>query len=152
MAFEATAGNGGGLIIDSSADVGGAELGPRPMELVLLALAGCTGMSVMSLLRRSVGQVVDYQVTAKGRQRETHPRIFSSIAVEHAICGQGITAGSVARAVTFAATRFCPVAAMLGEVAEITETWVLIDAASGDEVGRGEGDPSRALPFAGEGR
>ena len=137
MAFEATAGTGGGLTIDASPDLGGAELGPRPMELLLLALAGCTGMSVLSILRRSVGQLVDYQVAATGRQRETHPRIFTSIEVEHTVRGQGLTAMEVERAVTYAATRFCPVAAMLGEVAELTETWVLIDAATGIEVERG---------------
>jgi len=73
MAFEATAGTGGSLTIDASGDVGGAELGPSPMELLLLGLAGCTGMSVLSLLRRSTGKVVDYRVATRGQQRAAHP-------------------------------------------------------------------------------
>jgi len=138
MAFEATAGTGGALTIDASRDVGGADVGPTPMELLLLGLAGCTGMSVLSLLRRSTGKVVDYRIATRGKQREAHPRIFTTIAVEHTVRGRGLTAGEVERAVTLAATRFCPVAAMLGEVADIAETWVLIDDASGEVVGRGE--------------
>jgi putative redox protein len=93
-------------------------------------------MSVLSLLRRSTGKVVDYRVATRGQQRPAHPRIFTAIAVEHTIRGSGLTAGEVERAVTLAATRYCPAAAMLGEVADMVETWVLIDDETGDVVGR----------------
>jgi putative redox protein len=136
MAFDATAGTGGSLTIDAGPELGGADLGPRPMELLLLALGGCTGMSVLSILRRSAGRIADYQVTVKGRQRESHPRIFTSIEVEHRLRGEGLTTKEVERAIA-AATRFCPVAAMLGEAVEIAESWVLIEEGSGVEIGRG---------------
>ena len=148
MAFEASAGSGGSLILDASPDLGGANRGPRPMELLLLGLAGCTGMSVLSVLRRSDGEIVDYRVSTRGTQRHAHPRVFTTIEVEHRIRGRGLTPDAVDRAVLLAATRFCPVAAMLGEVADVVETWLLLDDATGAEIGKGRilpGDPAEAL-------
>jgi putative redox protein len=138
MAFTTTSGSGFSLTLDSSPDLGGSNQGPQPMEALLLALAGCTGMSVLSALGRARAGVTGYNVKVHGERAETYPKVFTRIAVEHTLRGRGLSAAAVKRAVELAATRYCAVSATLGEVADISETWRIVDADSGEEI-KGDG-------------
>jgi putative redox protein len=121
MAFRATTGSGHQLLLDTAPDHGGAGRGPTPMELVLVALGGCTGMDVISILRKMRQDVTGYEVRVTGDERaETHPRVYTAITVEHIVRGRNLDDASVARAVELSATRYCPVSAMLGETATVT--------------------------------
>src|ERR1051326_1746002 len=133
MTFRASTASGHELVMDASPDVGGTESGVRPMELLMAGLGGCTGMDVISILRKMRQDVTSYDVRVSGEQAPEHPKVFTSIQVEHVVRGRALKEDMVRRAVELSATRYCPAAAMLGQAAHIDFTYRLIDADSGQE-------------------
>jgi putative redox protein len=133
MAFRATTGTGHQIVMDAAPDVGGGDAGPRPMEMLLVGLGGCTGIDVISILRKMRQDVSGYQIRLHGERATEHPKVFTSITVEHVVRGRGLNPDAVKRAVELSATRYCSAAAMLGRVARIEETYRTIDEASGQE-------------------
>ncbi len=85
MRFTAESGSGHRVTLDADEKGGGENLGFRPMELLLVGLAGCTGMDVISILRKKRQQVTDYQVQVRGVRAEDHPMVFVEITVEHVV-------------------------------------------------------------------
>lgn len=137
MEFLATSENGHTMTLDAAPAVGGQNRGPRPMELLLLGLGGCTGMDVISMLRKMNQEVSSYRVRLHAEQAEAHPRVFTRIEVEHVVRGRNLRQSAIHRAVELSATRYCAAAAMLGQTAEIGECYRIIDEDSGAEtVGR----------------
>ena len=119
MTFEAQTPSGHSLTLDASPEHGGEGHGPSPMETLLVALAGCTGMDVISLLRKMRQNVTGYEVRVSGIQADEHPRIYTSVDVEHIVTGVGLEATKVERAVELSATRYCPVSATLSGVGTV---------------------------------
>jgi putative redox protein len=133
MAFRATTGTGHQIVMDGAPDVGGGDAGPRPMEMLLVGLGGCTGMDVISILRKMRQDVSGYQVRLHGERATDHPKVFTSITVEHVVRGRGLSPDAIKRAVELSATRYCSAAAMLSRAARIEETYRVVDEASGQE-------------------
>ena len=133
FAFRATFGSGGSLVLDANPPVG-KDLGPRPMELLPAALAGCTGMDVIGILRKMRQEVTGYAVEVRAERAEMHPQVLTAIAVEHVVRGRGLDPEQVRKAVELSATKYCSVGAMLREVADLTESYRVVDEASGAEV------------------
>ncbi len=133
MRFEATLGSGHRVILDAASEVGGQDAGPRPMEMLLLGLGGCTGMDVISILRKMRQDVTGYEIRLSGERATEHPKVFTAIVVEHVVRGRGLSEESVRRAVELSATRYCSAAAMLGKVARIDERYRMVDETSGQE-------------------
>jgi putative redox protein len=134
MAFEATSTSGHSMMLDSAEDAGGKNLGFRPMELLAMGLGGCTGMDVISLLRKMQQQVSEYQVRVDGTRQSEHPRVFTDLAVEHVVKGKQIQESSVRRAVELSATKYCPASAMLSKAARVTHYYRIVDEDSGEEI------------------
>jgi putative redox protein len=130
MAFRATADSGLSVLLDSSADAGGSGLGPTPMELLLMALGGCTAMDVISILRKMRQDVTDYRVEVRGERAETHPKVYTSIEVVHVVTGRGVSREQAQRAVDLSAGTYCSVSAMLGASATVTHRLELVEAAA----------------------
>lgn len=127
-AFRVRMSSGHEIVLDSSPENGGEERGARPMEMVLTALAGCTGMDVISMLRKMRQDVTGYAVHVVGAERAAdYPRIFTRITVEHVVRGRGLNAADVARAVELSATKYCPVSGMLDKAAEVTHTYRIVE-------------------------
>jgi len=99
------------------------------MELLLSGLAGCTGMDVISILRKQRQDVTAYEVHVTGIRAEEHPMVFVEITVEHIVTGHHIKPEAVARAIQLSEERYCGAGAMLGKVAHLTHTYRLIEAA-----------------------
>ena len=97
--------------------------GPQPPRLLLLALAGCTAMDVISILRKKRQQVSGLSVEAQGSRADQHPRVYTRIEVLYRVRGQHVDPQAVARAIELSVTRYCPVIAMLGKVAEVTTSY-----------------------------
>lgn len=136
MIFRASTASGHELVMDSSPDVGGTESGARPMELLMAGLGGCTGMDVISILRKMRQDVTSYEVRVSGERASEHPKIFTTILVEHVVRGRQLKVDSVKHAVELSATRYCPAAAMLGQAARIEHTYRVIDEATpGEQTG-----------------
>jgi putative redox protein len=123
MEFRAESGTGHRVTLDASAADGGEDAGFRPMELLLVGLAGCTGMDVISILRKKHQEVTRYEVRVQGTRAETHPMVFTDIVVEHYVTGRHIDPAAVARAIELSESRYCGAGAMLGVVARLIHTY-----------------------------
>jgi putative redox protein len=126
MGFRAKTGSGHEVLMDAAPDVGGADGGARPMELLLAGLAGCTGMDVISILRKMRQDVVDYEVTVVGERAEEHPHVYTRIVVEHIVSGRGLIEANVARAVELSATRYCAASATLEKAAKVEHRYKIV--------------------------
>jgi putative redox protein len=133
MALRAITASGHELNMDAAPEVGGNDSGARPMELLLAGLGGCTGMDVISILRKMRQDVTSYEVRLAAERASEHPRVFTGIGVEHVVHGRSLSTDAVRRAVELSATRYCSAAAMLGKVARIEESFRVIDDATGQE-------------------
>jgi putative redox protein len=94
-----------------------------PMELLLLALGSCTGVDVISILKKQRQDVTDYRIEVKGERREEFPRSYTRLEVRHILRGRGISEHSVARAIELSDQKYCSVAATLRGTAEIVTSY-----------------------------
>lgn len=94
-----------------------------PMELLLLALGGCTAVDVVSILKKKRERVTDYRVEVRGERREEHPRAYTRIEVRHVVRGHGVSEKAVASAVELSETKYCSVAATLRPGVELVTTF-----------------------------
>ncbi len=129
MRFDAESGSGHHVILDAAEHGGGENLGFRPMELLLVGLAGCTGMDVISILRKKRQDVTGYEVQVRGTRAEDQPMVFVEITVEHIVTGRRIQPEAVARAISLSEERYCGAGAMLGKVAHLTHIYRIIELA-----------------------
>lgn len=128
MRFAIEGGSGHQVIVDASEQEGGHNAGFRPLELLLVGLAGCTGMDVISILRKKRQNVTAYEVHVQGVRAEEHPKVFVEITVEHVLTGHQLQAGAVERAIHLSEERYCGAGAMLGKVAHLTHTYRIVEA------------------------
>ena len=100
-----------------------------PMELLLIALGGCTAVDVESILKKKRQQVTGYRVEVRGERREEHPRAYTRIEVRHFVRGRGVSEAAVASAVELSETKYCSVAATLRPGVEIVTTYEVVEDA-----------------------
>lgn len=113
LGFDARTRSGHVVPLDATPEMGGREHGPRPMEMLLVGLAGCTGMDVLAILRKMRQQVTSYEVRVRDRRAKEHPKRFVEIVVEHVVRGPALDEAAVARAVQLSAEKYCPASAAL---------------------------------------
>jgi len=113
------------VVMDGPAEFGGSDAGIRPKELVLLALAGCTGSDVVTILRKKRASFdrLDIRVTAE--QAEEHPQVFTSIHLEFLFHGDDLRPADVERAIELSETKYCAVNAMLRGSVTITRSYTI---------------------------
>jgi putative redox protein len=128
MNFTATADSGHNITLDSDASVGGEDQGPRPMELILEGLVGCTAMDVISIMRKKRQNVTGFEVTAHAERAEEHPKVFTSVAIKYTFWGKDIDPKAVERSIELSEKRYCPAQAMLAPIMPITLTYEIIEA------------------------
>jgi putative redox protein len=129
LRFEGSADSGFSLPLDTNAASGGGT-GFSPMELLLVGLAGCTGMDVVSILRKKQQDVTALEIAVQGDRRDEYPRIYSRITVEFIVTGHNVDRAAVERAVELSATKYCSVQAMLDKAATIEHRITIQEAAS----------------------
>ena len=118
MSFESEV-NGHNIIIDAEKDFGGNNLGPRPKPLLLLALSGCTGMDVVSLLKKMKVQYDEFYIDVKGILSEEHPKYYKEIQLIYNISGQKVDKNKVDKAIRLSQEKYCGVNFMLGKSSSI---------------------------------
>lgn len=111
--------------LDAAPESGGQGYGPKPKPFVLMALAGCTGMDVVSILNKMRMTWKSFDVDVSGDLVEEHPRAYDKIHITYRFAGDALDRAKIERAVELSLTRYCGVAAMLGKTAEITHEIVL---------------------------
>jgi putative redox protein len=119
MAFE-TEVNGHKIILDASPAVGGENLGPRPKLLMLSALAGCTGMDVVSILKKMRVELDDLHITVEGDLTEEHPKHFYSMHIIYEFTGKDLPMDKLEKAVALSEERYCSVRAVYKKAMEMT--------------------------------
>lgn len=98
-----------------------------PMEMLLLALGGCTGVDVISILQKKRQHVTDYRIEVSGERRDDHPRAYTRLFVKHIVRGRGVSEKAVADAVELSDKKYCSVAASLRGSAEIITSYEIIE-------------------------
>ena len=121
MRFDIDTDSGHKIVVDTEEGNAGA----RPMELLLVALAGCTGMDVISILRKKRHDVTNYEVRIHGLRAEEHPKVYKEITVEHVFSGHNIEATAVQRALQLSQEKYCGVGNTLDKTANITHTFTI---------------------------
>lgn len=99
-----------------------------PLELLLIALGGCTGADVISILRKKREDVTDYRVEVRGEQREDYPKSFRRMEVRHILTGRGISKTAVEQAIELSTTKYCSVSASLRPTVEIVNSYEIHEA------------------------
>ena len=100
---------------------------PSPMELLLLALGSCTGVDVVSILRKKRQNVTDYRVEVRGQRRDEYPRSYKRMEVHHIVTGRNVSERSVAQAIELSEKKYCSVAATLRPTAEVVSSFEVIE-------------------------
>ena len=114
-----------GFSIDTDAkeEAGGVGAGPDPVRFLLLGLAGCTAMDVISILRKKRQEVVGLEVEVHGSRVDEHPKVYEQIEVIYRVEGKGVDAKALERAIELSETRYCPVMAMVSKTAKIVSRY-----------------------------
>ncbi|MEN8124253.1 MAG: OsmC family protein [Bacteroidota bacterium] len=111
---------GGSFKIDANSDVGGEGLGPRPKALMLSSLAGCTGMDVISLLKKMRAEVDNLEIDVTGELTDVHPKYYHKVHVEYRFYGKDFKKDKIEKSVNLSQDRYCGVSEMFRQFAELT--------------------------------
>lgn len=124
MSFE-TSLNGHKIVIDADEKVGGKDRGPRPKALLLVSLAGCTAMDVISMLGKMRVQPDSFHVDVEGELTEEHPKVYKTLHVKYIFKGKDLPMDKLEKAVSMSQEKYCGVSAMLAKASELTHEIVV---------------------------
>lgn len=126
--FVGESGSGHTVVMDGPEDLGGRNLGPRPMEMLLLGTGGCSTYDVLSMLKKSRQQVVDCRVEMEAERADAVPAVFTRIKLHFIVSGVGLRENHVKRAVELSAEKYCSASIMLGAGGvEISHSYEIIE-------------------------
>lgn len=128
VSFVGESGSGHAIVMDGTAESGGRNLGPRPMETVLIGTGGCTAYDVVHILRKGRAAITDCVVEIQAERAEAEPRVFTKIHFHFIVSGHGLKTEQVERAVHLSAEKYCSASIMLGKTAEITTGFEIVEA------------------------
>ena len=109
-------------------DSGAGATAVNPVRMLLLSLGACTGMDVISILRKQRQVVTGYEIVLRGERRAEHPRIFQTIEVVHRLKGRDLSAAAIEEAVRLSAAKYCTVSGQIGPTAAITHRVEIVPA------------------------
>lgn len=115
MTFIGTPDSGFPVQMDADLSFGGTNQGVRPMELIALGLAGCTGMDVLSILRKKRQQVSQFEVRVNAPRSVEHPKVFTRALITYVVTGTHVDETAVLRSIELSMTKYCPVQVMLSQ-------------------------------------
>ncbi len=118
--------SGHAVLMDGAPAAGGRNLGPRPMEMLLLGAGGCTSFDVITILKKSRQEVSDCYVELDAQRADTDPKVFTKIHMHFVVKGKDIKPDVVERAVKLSAEKYCSASIMLGKTAEITHDFEIV--------------------------
>jgi len=119
LIFTGYSSNGYSVPLDTKLSAGGHDAGISPMELLLTSLAGCTGMDVISILRKKQQAITGFEVEVEGVRADEHPRVYTEIWVKYIVTGRGVDPAAVDRAIQLSSEKYCGASAMLRATATI---------------------------------
>ena len=126
LAFEAVADSGKSIMLDSASDPA-ERLGPGPMELVAMSLAGCTAMDVISILEKKKQAVTNFEVKVHADWAEDYPKVYTRAEIEYQVTGRAIDESALVRAIKLSIQKYCPVHAMLSQAFPVSQCYVIFE-------------------------
>lgn len=127
MQFEGRATSGHTLTLDADDVSGGHNAGFRPMELLLVGFGGCSGMDVISILRKKKQPVSGLEINVAGEMTDEYPKIYRKIHIEYVVKGKGVGKEAVERAIQLSLDKYCSVGATLGKAGTITHSYKIVE-------------------------
>ena len=132
LSFTGTAGTGFEVPLGADAEVGGAEDGFRPLELMGVSLAGCTAMDVASILKKKQQVLTAFEVRVHADQAPEHPKAWTRAEIRYLVTGHGVDEAAVLRAIELSAQKYCPAQAMLAKVVPLELKYEIYEAEGSD--------------------
>ena len=126
-AFIGRASSGHTVVMDGPAESGGRNLGPRPMEMLILGMGACTTYDVVSILKKSRQEITDCEIKVTSRRADSDPKIFTDIHIHFIVSGTRLKEKQVERAIKLSAEKYCSASIMLGATANITHDFEIIN-------------------------
>lgn len=127
MTFTGTADTGFTVSLGSDPSVGGHNDGFRPIELFAIGLAGCTGMDVISILRKKRQNITAFEVQVHAERADEHPKVFTKMQVTYIFTGRNISHSAVERAIQLSEDTYCPAQGMLKQSVAIESSYTIIN-------------------------
>ncbi len=127
LQFVGEAASGHAIVMDGDKEVGGRNTGARPMELLLIGLGGCSGMDVVSILKKKKQEINGVEIKVKGEKAENYPKKFTDIDIEFIVRGRNVSEDAVKRAVELSMEKYCSVKATLEGSAKVTWSYKIIE-------------------------
>jgi len=122
VTFLGESGSGHSVVMDGAPDAGGRNVGFRPMEMLLLGLAGCSAFDVVLILKRGREPVTDCVVEVDGDRADTDPKVFTAVRMHYIVTGRGLDPKKVERAISLSEEKYCSASAMFGKTATLSHT------------------------------
>ncbi len=130
VSFIAESGSGHALVMDGAPEGGGRNIGPRPMEVLLMGAGGCTAYDVVHILRKSRAPVTDCELEIDSERASEDPKVFTKIHFHFIVTGHNLKSAQVERAVSLSAEKYCSASIMLAKTAQITHDFEIREAST----------------------
>jgi len=127
-AFVGRASSGHNVVMDGPAEGGGRNLGPRPMEMLILGMGACSAYDVVSILKKSRQEITGCEINISSKRAESDPKVFTDIHMHFVVGGRNLKQKQVERAIKLSAEKYCSASIMLGAIANITHDFEIINA------------------------
>ncbi len=127
VSFAGQSESGHTVVMDGPPDLGGKNLGVRPMEMLLLGMGGCTAFDVVHILRKSRQPISDCVAEVDAARADTDPKVFTRIHVHFIVSGKGLDPKRVDQAIKLSAEKYCSASIMLGKVADVTHDFEIVE-------------------------
>ena len=128
ITFVAESGSGHAVVMDASPEVGGRDLGARPMEMLLMGAGGCSAIDVVHILRKARQHLVDCVVELEAERAGEDPKVFTRIHMHYVVTGRGLNPAQVERAIKLSKEKYCSATIMLAKTAEVTSAYEIREA------------------------
>jgi putative redox protein len=119
--------SGHSITMDGPPEIGGENLGVRPMEMLLLGVAGCTMIDVVTTLKKMRQELTHCETKVNAERADDHPKVFTDIHIQFIIKGKGLDTKKVEKAITLSAQKYCSASIMLGKTASITHDFEILE-------------------------
>ncbi|MBL8497834.1 OsmC family protein [Nitrosomonas sp. JL21] len=130
VSFLAESGSGHSVLMDGAPEAGGQNAGPRPMEMVLMGLGGCTAFDVILILKKGRHDIRDCVVEIEAERASADPKVFTHIHLHFIVMAKDVSSQHVQRAIDLSAEKYCSASIMLRSTAKITHDFELINVSS----------------------
>ena len=119
--------SGHSITMDGPPEIGGDNLGVRPMEMLLLGVAGCTMIDVVTTLKKMRQELTHCETKVNAERADDHPKVFTDIHIQFLVKGKDLDSKKVEKAITLSAEKYCSASIMLGKTASISHNFEILE-------------------------